>query len=242
MVIEYSSWSKAYVKHRKARIGFAKTIIKLGNLNKKSKVLEIGAGTGNYCSLIKELTECQIEGIDSSKEMIKKAKQLNKNIQFKVGDALDLPFKEQSFDFIFYFDVIHHTKNLRKCFKEAYRVLKTNGKVCIITNSIKQIKERLYAKYFPTVTRIDLSRYYPILVLRRKLLSTNFKKTKSFHKIIKKRKIIGHSFYLRMKTKSSSVLHYVPKNEFENGLKKLKKDLSKKLSKKVERTFVFTQK
>lgn len=44
-------------------------------------------------------------------------------------DAENLSFKDQSFDVILSCDVFEHVVDYRKCFEEAYRVLKPNGKI-----------------------------------------------------------------------------------------------------------------
>lgn len=67
-----------------------------------------------------------ISGIDLYDSVPKKYK--NK-IKFIKGDFLKdkLPFRKNSFDLIFSFDVIEHLKKPEKMLKLAYRLLKTNG-------------------------------------------------------------------------------------------------------------------
>lgn len=242
MVINYKSWSESYSKFRDSNIDFARTLIKEANLNKDSKVLEVGSGTGNYCRLINDLSGAEIVGVDSSKEMIKEARKISKKLLFKFGNALNLPFQANSFDFIFYFDTIHHIKNISKSLDEAFRVLKQRGKICIITNSSRQIKERISAKYFPSVTKIDLKRYYTIAYLRRKLLSKKFKRTKMLHIISKRKRLVNRDYYNLIKNKAFSVFHSVSKKEFNNGLLRLRYDIDKGLRSPIERTFIFADK
>ena len=46
-------------------------------------------------------------------------------------DAEKLSFKDQSFDFILSCDVFEHVVDYKKCFAEAFRVLRPNGKLCM---------------------------------------------------------------------------------------------------------------
>jgi len=173
--------------------------------------------------------------------MVKEARKKSKKILFREGTSTKLPFKDNSFDFIFYFDVIHHIKNTTKSFYDAFRVLKKGGFICVITNSRKQIKERFSANYFPSVTLIDLKRYYPIYYLRKKLLSTNFKKTRVLHVVAKRKRLIDKKYYLLTKSKAYSVFHKISEKEFRRGLERLKRDLNKGLRSPLERTFIFAE-
>lgn len=47
------------------------------------------------------------------------------------GDAQVLPFKSNSFDFVFLFDVLEHIPNTEACLAELHRVLKVDG-MCIL--------------------------------------------------------------------------------------------------------------
>lgn len=100
------------------------------------KVLEIGIGAGtDILEYAKngskvygiDLTE---EAINISKKHFKCAKQ--KYISFKKGNAEKLNFKDNFFDLVFSFGVLHHTPNADKAVKEIYRVLKPKGKTIVM--------------------------------------------------------------------------------------------------------------
>jgi ubiquinone/menaquinone biosynthesis C-methylase UbiE len=102
-----------------------------GELQGKS-VLDVGAGTGRLAvDLIKK--GALVTAFDVSEEMLKVLKTKNKKIETVVGDAENLPFPDNHFDFAVAAFLIVHLKDPTRFFDEVYRVLKPNGKL-IVTN------------------------------------------------------------------------------------------------------------
>ena len=48
------------------------------------------------------------------------------------GDAENFQFEDESFDIVFSNGVLHHTPDIGKSFREAYRVLKQGGEFWVI--------------------------------------------------------------------------------------------------------------
>ena len=90
---------------------------------KKGILIDIGSGTG-YLSIEigKRAPELKIYGVDLSKKMVEiatnNARGL-KNVQFKFGNAIELPFEDESIDFIVSTGSFHHWKNPVKIFNEC---------------------------------------------------------------------------------------------------------------------------
>lgn len=97
---------------------------------KVSNLLDIGCGTGEAIKMIHEqLPELKMQGIDLSEEMIKAAKEKKiPEAEFTIGDAEDLPFKENSFDAVTCMVSFNHYPNPEKAASEAYRVCKKGGR------------------------------------------------------------------------------------------------------------------
>ena len=100
---------------------------------KKGRILEIGCGNSrNLIPFAKLNFECY--GIDFSKNMIKGSEKLmkkhNLKVKFKKANMINLPYKNNYFDYILNIDSFHllQTEEKRiKALKESYRVLKPNG-------------------------------------------------------------------------------------------------------------------
>lgn len=116
---------------------------------KNKKVLDIGCWTGQFEQIASKYTK-KIVGIDPGVEAIKIAKKLVPNAHFYVGNALNLKFKDNSFDTVTMMDVIEHIPKETevKCLKEISRVLKPNGYLIISTPNAHPISMLLDPAYF----------------------------------------------------------------------------------------------
>ncbi|MEM4134265.1 MAG: class I SAM-dependent methyltransferase [Candidatus Micrarchaeia archaeon] len=105
---------------------------------KPGKLLDIGCGSGRNLLHFAE-KGFDWYGIDFSKEMIKMAienftrKNINVKRRLKVGDMTELPFPDESFDYIISIASFHHLpkEEQLKAIKEMKRVLKENGEMII---------------------------------------------------------------------------------------------------------------
>ena len=104
---------------------------KLFNLLKNKFILDLACGNGRYTFALSKSCK-KIIGLDISKGNIKNANYYKKkfgvkNIIFKVGNALNVKYPLNSFDFVFCQGVAHHTNNPKKVIKECFRLTKPGG-------------------------------------------------------------------------------------------------------------------
>lgn len=97
-------------------------------LYKTKNILEVGCGTGNLMRLLKKKGYKNIQGMDISPVAAKIAGGI-------VGSAMDIPFKDNSFDCVISLSVIEHVteKEGDQFLREALRVLKPGGFVFLLT-------------------------------------------------------------------------------------------------------------
>lgn len=165
--------ARQYAKYREIHPGVLRNLLK--NIDQNTKVLEIGCGTGNYIIALNSLTNCQAWGIDISEEMLSKAKSRTNRVRFKLSDATRLDFSDEFFDFVFSVNVIHHIKDHKSYYKEAYRILKFGGKIVTVTDSEWILRNRRpLTLYFPETLEVDLKRYPSIEKLKSIMRETDF--------------------------------------------------------------------
>jgi protein-L-isoaspartate(D-aspartate) O-methyltransferase len=97
------------------------------------KILDIGCGKGFLLfDFLKVVPEIEIYGIDISSYAIDNSKEEIRD-RLQVGSATALPWKDQTFDFVYSINTFHnlHNYDLDLALKEMERVGKNNKYVCV---------------------------------------------------------------------------------------------------------------
>jgi len=102
-------------------------IIKHLKIKDNNKILDIACGPGYISEYLKN-NSYDISGIDFSESMINFAKDRLPKSKFQVASAEDLPFEDNSFEFVICNFGMLHFANPQITTSEAYRVLKDGGK------------------------------------------------------------------------------------------------------------------
>lgn len=106
----------------------------------KKDFLDLGCGIGRHTIQFAK-SGFKTSAFDLSEVAIEKTKEYAKeeklNIDFKIGDMLELPCLDDSFDCILCRNVISHTdtEGIKKIIKELYRVLRKDGEVYLTLGS-----------------------------------------------------------------------------------------------------------
>ncbi len=91
-------------------------------------ILDLGCGTG-YCSrrLSQRFPKAKVTGVDIAQGMVDFSRAQSQGEDYICGDALNLPFADNSQDLIFSNLTFQWIDKLDPLFKELHRVLKPNG-------------------------------------------------------------------------------------------------------------------
>ena len=95
------------------------------------KILDVGCGNANLFGLLED-GKYELYGVDFSQNMIEEAeRKCGNKATFRVADAENLPFDENSFDIIVCNASFHHYIHPQTVLKEMHRVLKKGGRLLI---------------------------------------------------------------------------------------------------------------
>lgn len=143
--INYGYWKDNPINLKGASDNLCKLLYTKGDF--QGKILDVGCGTGEQIKYWKTLNEnLHIEGIDLDEHVVNLAKK--KNLNVSVGNATQLKFKDETFDAVVCLESAFHYKTREKFLKEAYRVLKKDGKLIIADIILNDKKQNFYNKIF----------------------------------------------------------------------------------------------
>jgi ubiquinone/menaquinone biosynthesis C-methylase UbiE len=97
-----------------------------------STILDLGCGLGETTEMLsKRFPGTHLTGLDQNETLIQAARETKikpgSYMQFIEGNALHLPFEDNSFDFVFTRYLLHHIPDAMAVLEEMKRVCKTGG-------------------------------------------------------------------------------------------------------------------
>ena len=103
---------------------------------KGADMLEIGPGPGYVgLELAKKIHVTSLTGCEISPAMLrfaeKNANEYGISARYLIGNCMNMPFEDESFDTIISNGSLHEWENPILVFNEIYRVLRTGGRYCI---------------------------------------------------------------------------------------------------------------
>lgn len=140
-----------------------KDTMKIMNVKEGAHALDVCCGTADWTIALAEATgpTGKICGLDFSENMLKIGEkkvqaQHFKNITLTHGNAMDLPYKENSFDFVTIGFGLRNVPDYMQVLREMHRVLKPGGKVvCLETSQpTMPIFKQVYFFYFKHIMPI----------------------------------------------------------------------------------------
>ncbi len=113
-----------------------RTLLEMCGLDATSRVLDVGCGSGSTACIIAQDYGSSVYGIDISEVMIEKARErsrrqrLSEKLEFRVADALDLPFENDWFDVVILESVLTPLPGDKKqALSEIVRVVHSGGMI-----------------------------------------------------------------------------------------------------------------
>jgi ubiquinone/menaquinone biosynthesis C-methylase UbiE len=141
---------------------FAYSALNLGVSS--GRLLDIGTGSGRIPINIARLCpDLDITAVDMSESMLSVAQKnseasgTDNQIEFKVADAKQLPFPDNTFDLVISHVTLHHIPNPLSMLKEVNRVLKPGGGVLI--RDLKRPSNPLMLSLYVNIFGKDTSKF-----------------------------------------------------------------------------------
>ncbi len=102
-------------------------------------ILDVATGTGDFAiSLARRIPSAKVTGIDLSARMVDiglgkvDAARLSDSVELLVGDCLELPFADGSFDCITVAFGVRNFEKLLEGYRQIFRVLRPGGMLCVL--------------------------------------------------------------------------------------------------------------
>lgn len=122
-----------HIRGRAATLELARA----ANVDATKRVLDVGSGVGGTSRCLAQEFECHVTGIDLTEEYCRAAAMLSERtglaglVDYRQGDATNLPFPDQSFDIVWSEHVAMNIPDKPRLYREMYRVLKPGGTLAI---------------------------------------------------------------------------------------------------------------
>ena len=111
-----------------------------------AKILDVGAGTGNYTKALAD-RGYQMWAIEPSNLMIDGASDTD-CIQWRHGAAEEMPFDSNSFDAAYCTLSLHHFSDQKQGLKEICRVLKSGSRFVLFTSDPRRVPDDFWMRAY----------------------------------------------------------------------------------------------
>jgi len=113
-------------------IRWRKTVIQLAGLKPNASLLDLGAGTGDLArEALAQQPRAKVTAADFTLEMMRVG-QRNGSLSWSAADALNLPFKDRTFDAVVSGFLMRNVMDVQQALKEQHRLLKPCGRIVIL--------------------------------------------------------------------------------------------------------------
>lgn len=133
----YGADGRQKKERRQAQIDLIDELLRWGGVTQAQNILDVGCGIGGSSLYLAEKFGATATGITLSPVQAQRARERAKATglpaQFEVADALQMPFEDASFDFVWSLESGEHMPNKEKFMQECFRVLKPGGKFVMAT-------------------------------------------------------------------------------------------------------------
>ncbi len=122
------------------------------------RVLDVGCAVGGFLQFLKTKGFHDLAGVDMANNYVEQARK-NTGCTVEHGQAESLPFEEDQFDFLVLEQVMEHLINPGLAFREAARVMRKNGILCIGVPDAARYSDEPYFDYYWVLLREHIQHF-----------------------------------------------------------------------------------
>lgn len=150
--MDFNDVAPGYDRSRRAEAAIVAALSAALSHQHARRVLEIGAGTGNYLCALAE-RGFRVIGLERSAAMLERGR-AKARAHWIRADALALPLRDRSVDSAVAVNVVHHLADVESALRELRRVV---GKGVVLQAVVRENLESLwYRHYFPEIDSVLL--------------------------------------------------------------------------------------
>jgi ubiquinone/menaquinone biosynthesis C-methylase UbiE len=231
-ILTYNDVSSNYDERYKQNSlgGIQDSLLKYIKKFKPKNILEAGCGTGRWLNSIPSY-DSKLFGLDLSFGMLSQITKSKISVNLINGNADKLPLKNNSFDFIYCINAIHHFDNPEK-FLWSIKEILISGGIFILVGIDPHIHDDTWYAYdfFDGIKEQDLKRIPSFDQLKEWSLSFGFKNVRKESVAVVSSRWIGNAVFkdIFLQKHNSSQLMRLTEEKYSMGILRIKKLISEK--------------
>ena len=237
MTVDYSRRAADYDRIRgdeaTDREFWLRGIVEVGRVRPRERVLDLGAGTGRFASLLSATSP--VVAFDASREMLHVARAKSR-FECVLGDGHRLPFRADSFDVTMIVMVLQHLADYRAVLRQVARV---SRRVVLATSDMVTRRLGILEEAFPTLLEVDRKRFPSIGRIVTALKDAGFANVEVEERRYV-RALTPEQQLDRVRRKYLSTFDLIPPDEYERGLRFLEVELPRRYPRGFEIAASFT--
>ena len=127
------------IDHARAQVDMITESLHWANVRAMTRVCDVGCGIGGSSRFMAKTYGCRAEGVTLSPVQAARANELSRQeglgdkARYQVADALNMPFENGAFDFVWSMESGEHMPDKKKFVDELARVCAPGGRILIVT-------------------------------------------------------------------------------------------------------------
>jgi len=180
-------YDKNTKKHRLEEMkAYAKEVAR--HIQDGCSVLEVAPGPGYLAIELAKLGRFTIVGLDISKDFVeisrRNAKEANVQVEFRQGTVSDIPFPDNSFDFVICTAAFKNFKDPVNALNQMHRVLRSGG-TALIVDMDRNASDKQIAEYIENMGAKGMDKLFMKLIFKYFLRNGAYTKDEFLHLISK---------------------------------------------------------